>query len=129
MKILLDTHALLWWLFNDPKLSTKAHDIISNSNNIIIVSSISAWEISTKHRLGKLPEAGDIVDNLTSYLKVSNFSVLEISLEHALLAGKLPPFHRDPFDRMLIAQSLIEKIPIITVDHAFKDYSIPIIWE
>jgi PIN domain nuclease of toxin-antitoxin system len=125
---LLDTHVLLWWLFDDPKLSDLARDIIRAPDNRIIVSSASGWEIATKSRLGKLPHAGDIAKNLTSLLQKARFKVLSISMVHALAAGALPGPHRDPFDRMLIAQGQIEQLPIVTSDRAFKNYPVNLIW-
>lgn len=128
MRLLLDTHTLLWWLFDDPKLSATTRDVIAASDNQVIVSSVSAWEISTKHRLGKLPEAGDVSQRLPWYLGRARFGVLGISLEHALAAGSLPGPHKDPFDRMLIAQAQLESVPVATVDRVFRDYGVPVIW-
>ena len=125
---LLDTHVLLWWLFDDPKLSNPARDVIRAPENIIIVSSASGWEIATKSRLGKLPHAGNIIDNLPSLLQKARIKVLSISMAHALAAGALPGPHRDPFDRMLIAQGKIEHIPIVTSDIAFKKYPVELLW-
>ena len=99
---LLDTHVLLWWLFNDRQLDAECRDIISNPNHRIIVSSVSAWEIATKYRIGKLPEAKQIVEEYAQILQKSRFIELEISSIHALRAGSLPIVHRDPFNRMLI---------------------------
>jgi len=125
---LLDTHVLLWWLFDDPKLSDPARDVIRAPENRILVSSASGWEIATKSRLGKLPHAGDITDNLPSLLQKARFTILPITMVHALAAGALPGPHRDPFDRMLIAQGQIEQIPIVTSDRAFKKYPVELIW-
>ena len=125
---LLDTHVLLWWLFDDPKLSGQAHDIIQAPDNTILVSSASGWEIATKHRLGKLPHAGEAVRNLPFLLRKSRMTVLPIAMEHALAAGALPGPHRDPFDRMLIAQGQIEEVPIVTSDRAFDQYSVELVW-
>jgi PIN domain nuclease of toxin-antitoxin system len=125
---LLDTHVLLWWLFDDPKLSGQAHDIIQAPDNTILVSSASGWEIATKHRLGKLPHAGEAVRHLPFLLHKSRMTVLPIVMEHALAAGALPGPHRDPFDRMLIAQGQIEEVPIITSDRAFHQYSVELVW-
>ena len=125
---LLDTHVLLWWMFDDPKLSGLARDIIRAPQNTIIVSSACGWEIATKSRLGKLPHAGDIANNLPSLLHKARFKVLPISMVHALAAGALPEPHRDPFDRMLIAQGQIEQLPIVTSDRAFKKYPVNTIW-
>ncbi len=128
MRLLLDTHALLWWLFDSPELSDRARRSIADAGNQILVSSASGWEISTKHRLGKLPEAGDVPRRLPHYLLKARFDVLNISLEHAMAAGALPGPHRDPFDRMLIAQALAEGTKVVTVDSVFGDYGVGVIW-
>jgi len=127
-KFLLDTHALLWWLFDDPRLSRPAYDIIQEPDNKILVSSASGWEIATKYRLGKLPHAGEAAHNLPSLLRRSRMTVLQISMEHALAAGSLPGPHRDPFDRMLIAQGRLEDLTIVTSDPAFEQYPVTLLW-
>ena len=127
---LLDTHVLLWWLFDDPKLSDTARDIIRAPDSIIIVSSASGWEIATKSRLGKLPHAGDIMDDLPSLLQKARIEVLSITMAHALAAGALPGPHRDPFDRMLIWQAIREKMVLISKDgkiEAYEDYGLKIL--
>lgn len=128
VRVLLDTHALLWWLFDDPKLSRKARRTIADPDTEALVSSASAWEIATKHRLGKLAEAGDVATRLPAYLRAARFLELPISIDHALRAGQLPDPHRDPFDRMLIAQATIENLRIITNDPIFRDYGAPVLW-
>ncbi len=128
MRVLLDTHALLWWLFDDPKLSQFARDLIKDPDNTVLMSSASAWEIATKYRLGKLPEAGEVARNLPDLLRTARIDVLPISAEHALAAGHLPGPHRDPFDRMLIAQAQHERMPIITMDGEFAKYDVQIMW-
>ncbi len=128
MRLLLDTHALLWWLFDDPKLSETAREVIRDPNNDILVSSASAWEIATKHRLGKLPEAEEAVRDLPRLLRKARFEVLPILLEHALLAGILAGPHRDPFDRMLIAQARLEEVPVVTTDPIFGRYGVKLAW-
>ena len=128
MRYLLDTHTLLWWLFDDPKLSQQARATIAQPEHEVLVSAASAWEISTKHRLGKLPEAGDIVDQFSTYIQKAHFTALDISIDHALLAGRLPGPHRDPFDRMLIAQARTKNIPLVSVDVAFDPYGITRLW-
>jgi PIN domain nuclease of toxin-antitoxin system len=127
-KFLLDTHALLWWLFDDPRLSRPAYDIIQESDNKILVSSASGWEIATKYRLGKLPHAGEATHSLPSLMHRSRMTILQITMEHALSAGSLPGPHRDPFDRMLIAQGQLEKLTIITSDPAFEQYPVSLLW-
>jgi PIN domain nuclease of toxin-antitoxin system len=123
----LDTHALLWWLFDDPKLSGSARAAISDRDRAALVSSASAWEIATKYRLGRLPEARDVAARLPHYLRRAGFTVLPISLDHALAAGALPGPHKDPFDRMLIAQAHLEDVPVVTTDPVFRDYGVPVI--
>lgn len=128
MNLLLDTHALLWWLFGDPKFSSKARTAIEKSDQRVWVSSASAWEIATKVRIGKLPEIGDVAEKLPAYLRRERFEALPISLDHALAAGTLPGPHKDPFDRMLIAQARIEKLRVVSIDSVFKQYSVPVLW-
>ena len=128
VRVLLDTHALLWWLFDDPKLSRKARRAIADPDTEALVSSASAWEIATKHRLGKLPEAGDVVTKLPAYLRAGRFNELPISVAHALQAGRLPGPHRDPFDRMLISQAAAESLPVVTNDPIFRDYGTQVLW-
>ena len=128
MKALLDTHAFLWWIFDDPKLSAKARKAIADADNVVHVSAASAWEIATKHRKGKLPEAGDVPRRLPDYIAKARFTPLPITVEHAIAAGGLPGPHGDPFDRMLIAQSIAEHIPIVTTERLFRDYGAQVIW-
>lgn len=124
---ILDTHILLWWLFDDPKLDSLCRDIIRNPNHQIFISSASAWEIATKYRIGKLPEAKQIVEQYSQILNQAKFLELTITSAHALRAGNLPIAHRDPFDRMIMAQAELEKIPVITYDPAFQTGLIQII--
>jgi PIN domain nuclease of toxin-antitoxin system len=126
--LLLDTHALLWWLFDDLKLSSAARSAIADPQNEVVVSAASAWEIATKHRLGRLPQAGDVVAHLPRYLRRARLSVLSISLEHAMAAGALPGPHKDPFDRMLVAQARVEDLVVATIDRVFQDYGVAVVW-
>ncbi len=128
MRALLDTHALLWWLFDDRRLSGRARQVMEDGTNEILVSSASGWEIMTKHRLGKLPHAGEAVKDLRGALRRAGFESLPISLEHAIEAGRLPSPHRDPFDRMLAAQSRLDAVPLITDDRAFASFSVSTLW-
>lgn len=127
MSYLIDTHVLLWWLFDDPKLCATSRAIISNPAHQILVSSASAWEIATKHRLGKLPEAEPLLADYHGWLRKMGFLELAISTQHALKAGGLAMEHRDPFDRMLMAQAELESVPIITYDKAFLTGNIEVI--
>ncbi|MGB8703152.1 MAG: type II toxin-antitoxin system VapC family toxin [Thermosynechococcaceae cyanobacterium] len=127
MNYLLDTHVLLWWIFDDPKLNTDCRNIISDSDHYIFISSASAWEIATKYRIGKLPEAKPIIENYVQLMHQARFIELGITTSHALRAGSLPIAHRDPFDRILMAQSELEQLPIITYDQAFHTGLIQVI--
>jgi PIN domain nuclease of toxin-antitoxin system len=124
---LIDTHILLWWLFNDSKLTAVCQNIISNPNYRIFVSSVSAWEIATKYRIGKLPEAKQIVEEYSQILQREKFIELSVTSAHALRAGSLPISHRDPFDRMIMAQAELENFPVITYDAAFQTGLIQVI--
>ena len=126
---LIDTHILLWWLFDDPKLDNTCRKIISNPDHRIFVSSVSAWEIATKYRIRKLPEAKEIVERYSQILHQARFIELNITSAHALRAGNLPIAHRDPFDRMIMAQAELEILPLITYDKAFQTGLIQIIPE
>jgi PIN domain nuclease of toxin-antitoxin system len=128
MRLLLDTHALLWALLKESALTATARAAIVDAANEITVSAASAWEIAIKHRIGKLPEAKDAAINLAAHVSAANFTVLPISLDHALAAGALPGIHKDPFDRMLIAQARIERLTVITADPVFRDYDAAVLW-
>ena len=128
MRMLLDTHALLWWFTDDPRLSAKSRDMIGDLNNEILVSAASAWEIATKHRLGKLGAASDAVIRFEELVAADGFIPLPISLRHALRAGSFHADHRDPFDRMLAAQAEIEAVPLVTPDPAFEQFEVTTIW-
>ena len=128
MKALIDTHVLLWWWFDDNRLSRRVAGIIENPDNEIYVSSATAWEIATKHRIGKLPEAGDAVKNFVKLITQSSMTAHPVLIEHALMAGSFPQAHRDPFDRMLAAQSKLDELPLMTKDSAFNQFNIELIW-
>ena len=128
MQALLDTHTLLWWLSADPALGNAARKIIAESSNAIFVSAASAWEIATKVRLGKLPTAADLASDFTGHIERETFQTLAISAEHAVRAGLLPGAHKDPFDRMLIAQAQAEDMPILSNDAVFDAYGVRRIW-
>lgn len=128
VSVLLDTHVVLWWLIDDPSLSKRARQVIANPDTTVYVSSASAWEISIKFTLGRLSGAENIVKNFYSLVRKARFEELPITIEHGLAAGYLQPFHRDPFDRMLIAQAKLEKHAIVTSDTVFKKYRMKVIW-
>jgi PIN domain nuclease of toxin-antitoxin system len=128
LRVLLDTHALLWWLFNDPQLSPQARESIANPSNEILVSSATAWEITTKYRLGKLRGVDVLVAGMAEWIRRAGFSELPILIPHAQRAGSWPHAHRDPFDRMLAAQSALENLPLVTHDPVFNDFGIDLVW-
>lgn len=127
MQLLLDTHALLWWLAGDRRLSATARRAIENDDNSVFVSAASAWEISTKHRLGKL-DAAAVVGRLGALLTSQGFEPLDMTVNHAERAGALPGEHRDPFDRMLAAQAQAENLTLISNDAAFDGYGVTLLW-
>ena len=128
MRALLDTHALLWWLSDDPALTRAARKVIAETNNTLIVSAVSAWEIAIKFRLGKLATAADLVSDFPALIEREGFHLLAISAEHGIRAGLLPGPHKDPFDRMLIAQSQAENAPIISIEALFESYGVRRLW-
>jgi PIN domain nuclease of toxin-antitoxin system len=128
MKLLLDTHALIWWLAGDKSLTAEVREILSDETNEIYVSAASAMEISTKHRLGKLPEASLLATNLGEYVAEQGFCELPLSIAHAAMAGNLQIAHRDPFDRFLIAQSLVESIPLASNEAIFDGFGVNRVW-
>ncbi len=128
MNLLLDTHVLLWWVFDEPRLSASARDAVADSDNRVFVSSASGWEIATKQRIGKLPGYEGMVQALPRLLRRADFDELPIRLDHALRAGSLPGPHRDPFDRILIAQAQVEGLAVMTADPVFARYGATVIW-
>ncbi len=128
VRVLLDTHVVLWALTEPDRLSNRSRELLEDAHTEIVVSAASAWEVATKHRLGKLPNAGDLVDSFAEYLRELRAVDLPIRTEHALLAGRLAVEHRDPFDRMLAAQALCEQIPLISQDASFAAFPVSIVW-
>jgi PIN domain nuclease of toxin-antitoxin system len=128
MRLLLDTHTLLWWLTESPSLPASARKLIANKNNDVLVSAASAWEIATKVRLGKLPIAVDLAHDFIAYLEQERFETLAVSADHGIRAGLLPGPYKDPFDRMLIAQALAENLAIVSNDVVFDGYGVKRVW-
>jgi len=128
LRVLLDTHALLWWLSDDTALTRPARKTIADTRNTVIVSAASAWEIATKVRLGELQTANDLAADFSGHLDRDGFQLLAISAEHGVRAGLLPGPHKDPFDRMLIAQAQAENMPIISNEILFESYGVRRIW-
>lgn len=128
LRLLLDTHALLWWWLRDDRLSARCRRLIADQGNEVLVSAASAWEISTKVRLGKLILNVDLVRDFSDYLSRDGFLELPISAGHGLRAGLLPGPHKDPFDRMLIAQSQTDAIPLLSNEAVFDSYGVQRVW-
>jgi PIN domain nuclease of toxin-antitoxin system len=128
MRLLLDTHALLWWLAGDEQLTKTAQAAIGDTSNEVIVSAASAWEITTKHRLGKLPGVAAIASDLQGAIADQGFVGLSIAVHHGQVAGALSGPHRDPFDRMLIAQAMVENLVLVSNETPFDAYAINRLW-
>lgn len=123
MRLLLDTHILLWWLADEMRIPEKHREIIRDGKNQVLVSTASAWEVAIKQRLGKLRAPAD----LKSQVKAARFELLNITIDHALAVGELPDHHSDPFDRMLIAQARIEGLTLVTEDPKLRLYDLTIL--
>jgi PIN domain nuclease of toxin-antitoxin system len=128
VRLLLDTHTLLWWLVADDQLSTAARSAIEDYDNPVYVSAASAWEVATKHRLGKLPEIGRLANDFASVVAQQGFLALDITLEQGQRAGALPGKHKDPFDRMLIAQSQVQNLVLVSNEIVFDYYGVSRLW-
>ena len=128
MRLLLDTHALLWWWTDDPQLSSNAREAIADEGNTVLVSAASVWEISTKLRLGKLAIAGPALKQFQALIEADGFEHLPITWQHSRLAGSYRQEHRDPFDRMLAAQSELENARLVSCDAAFGAFGTDVLW-
>ena len=128
MKYLLDTHVFLWWITDSPLISDKVSKLITEGSSDLYWSSASSWEISIKYVNGKLPLPDKPEIFLLAELAKNRISSLTITDEHAFLAGHLPPYHRDPFDRMLVAQSNFENMTLISSDQLITQYQVNIFW-
>ena len=127
MRVLLDTHVFLWWVNDSPRLGREARAVISNIDNQLLLSAASGWEIAIKAGLGKLEVADDISSFIFEQMRLNAVDELPVLITHTLHAASLPNLHRDPFDRMLIAQAQLEKLPILTGDEKFGAYSVEVI--
>jgi len=128
MRVLVDTRALMWAVTGDRHLSKPAHSVMASLDNEVLVSAASAWEVCTKFRLGKLADAESLVSDFSRVIERLGFHPLSISLEHAQRAGNLPGLHRDPFDRMLIAQAQAEDLSLVSNERVFDSYGVRRIW-
>ena len=123
MKVLLDTHILLWWLADDEQLPAPAAATIADPDTEVVVSAASAWEISVKQAAGRLDAPEDLLDAVAA----NDFGTLPVTAGHAMAAGQLPAHHADPFDRLLIAQAQIEELTLVSVDSRFADYEVELL--
>ena len=128
MRALLDTHAFLWWVSDDDRLTPRARDLIGEGVDEILFSVVTSWEIVVKAGLGRLQLAREPAGFVSEHLSKNSFTVLPVHLRHTLALADLPDHHRDPFDRMLIAQATAEGAPIISGDRALGGYSVTVIW-
>jgi len=128
LHLLLDTHALIWWMTENPSLPESIRRLMVDKRNTVVVSAASAWEMATKVRLGRLSAASDITRNFEEYLTQSGFESLPVSAAHGIRAGLLPGPQRDPFDRMLIAQAQAENLTIVSNEMSFDSYGIRRAW-
>ncbi len=128
MRLLIDTHTLIWSMNQTGELTKKAREAIEDYDNEILVSVVSVWEATTKHRLGKFPEAATFVGDPRGVLKRLGYQSLSLKLEHAHLSGSFPHPHRDPFDRMLAAQAILDRLTLVSNDKVFDTMLVPRLW-
>ena len=128
MRVLLDTHAFLWWIGDDPRLSERAREVFSDGDNDLVFSAASGWEIAIKARLGRLHVPGDLNTYLVRQLTENYTSVLPVHLSHALRVHALPDHHRDPFDRLLVVQAIVEEMPLLSADPRIARYPVEVVW-
>jgi PIN domain nuclease of toxin-antitoxin system len=128
MRILFDSHALVWFLDGDSRLSRRALSALNAPDAALVVSAVSAWELANKVRLGKWPEVANFAQLFVETVTAQGYELLAITAHHARLAGFLPGTHRDPFDRMLAAQAQLENIPLVTADPVFTAFGTRVIW-
>jgi PIN domain nuclease of toxin-antitoxin system len=128
MKILLDTHVFLWWVTDDSRLSLKAREVISNIENQRFLSAASGWEIAIKAKLGKISILENPKNFIYDQMEENKIQMLPVQMNHALQVYNLPDLHRDPFDRLLVAQCQMENLPIITSDPCIIKYNVTVVW-
>ena len=126
--MLLDTHAFIWWFSGSNRLPLTTRRAIADDGNDVLVSAASAWEIATKHRLGKIPNAEELALDISGAIAAQNFQPLPVTIDDAAHAGALPGPHRDPFDRMLIAQALRQNFLFVSNESAFDRYGVRRLW-
>lgn len=125
MRLLLDTHTVLWWFMDDPHLSRVAGNVLDDAANQLLVSVVTGYEIVYKQQSGRLPS---FPDGLARRLQQAGVNILPMTLDHAIAAAALPGPHRDPWDRIMMAQALAEDLTVVTVDPVFVNYRVPVLW-
>ena len=128
MRLLLDTHALIWWFGGGQRLSSRALEALEDQGNDVIVSAASGWEIATKYRARRLPDAAGLAEDIAGHMARENFQELPISMGDAVQAASLPEVHRDPFDRILIAQALSRDLTLVSIEPLFDRYDVRRLW-
>jgi len=128
MRFLLDTHALAWWVFDDPRLTMRMRQQLGGPDNAVFVSAVSAFECAAKFRIGKWPEAAPLVHGFDELVGNEGFDLLSLSSRHALRAGLIVSDHRDPFDRMIAAQADVEGLALVSIDPVFRQMGVATIW-
>lgn len=128
MRLLLDTHAFLWFVLNDPSLSAAARAIVGDPQNDVLISPATCWEIAIKVSIGKYQLPGPFADFLDDQIARNDLTMLPISVRHTAVVASLPFHHKDPFDRLLIAQAIVENIPLLSVDAVFDSYPVTRLW-
>lgn len=128
MRVLLDTHVFLWWITGDSRLSARAYEVIKETKNEIYLSAASGWEMAIKAGLGKLRLQGEPISFITEQLVINGFESLPVQLNHSLFVYSLPEHHRDPFDRLLVAQAKLENLLLVTADNKIGEYEVEVLW-
>jgi PIN domain nuclease of toxin-antitoxin system len=128
LRLLVDTHALIWWLLDDSRLSRAARSAITANDAEVLVSAVSAFEIAIKNRLGKLPEMAFLLGHFAETLDAQGFQPLDVTPQHGLAAGQLPFAHGDPFDRLLVAQALVEGLTLVSNERPFDATGVQRLW-
>lgn len=128
MRLLLDTHTFIWWMTNDRALPASAREMIGREDNDIFLSAATAWEMAIKHKIGKLPIVAGFIADVPGAMEAEGFVELPVSVVHGQMAGALDGHHKDPFDRMLIAQALCEELTLVSNETRFDTYGVTRLW-
>jgi PIN domain nuclease of toxin-antitoxin system len=128
MRILVDTHAFFWWVVVDDNLPRRTLELLEDETNLVLLSPVVVWELTTKSRVGKWPAGQTVADGIDGYIKSHGLEPLPITVAHAHLGGSMAAKHRDPFDRLLAAQARVEQVPLVSADPAFREFGVNLIW-